>query len=736
MARTLTEAQVARITGESRGGYALFLGAGASISSEVPGAGQMIAGWRRRAHEDAGSDQDFDAWLAQQPWRGRETEYSELFALVCPGTADRQRFIESQLQGHQPGWGYLYLANLMAQGWFSTALTTNFDNLLAEALSRYAGVVAAVCASDSDVLSFLPNHQRPQILKLHGDYLFLSQRHTLQELESLGGPMRQRFIDVLRGQGLLVLGYGGRDRSIMRPLHDALQAAEHLGPAVYWGLWRDEAPSTQVAELAEAFPDRFHLFRFQDFDAFAARVHGHAGLPLPAAVMTPYAALRGNMGILLKGPTDPLAAAAVQGHRAQLQGELDRIELLRAHQALARRQPGEALPVAEGFVRSHPDDAFGHAALAGALMQQAEDSGQEADARRGIAELREAVRLDPHNVGALYGLAMAHSRLMQDDQAIDAMQRLLPLAPKDKVLRANLAQLYVQRGRAAEATTLLAECLRQHPDDPRLLSMWAQLLVQNGDLDAALTAIDQAIALDDGIAGLHNFRAQALAMLYRPQAAVQAFRRALALDPANTVTRLACARLLLATGDGQSALEEAGRAVRDNPDSAEALGLLGQVGAMMGPPHWPQALLHFDALVLRTPRDARAWAMRGLLLGSMQRFGEAERDLTEAVRLTPDEASHRVQLAQFYNSLGRFDRVQGLLSEIHRLSPQTAMQLQQQLQMQAWMQQAQGRGMGPMQGHPGPWQGAAPSPGPWHGPGPGQAQAPGGLLQRFLDSLR
>jgi tetratricopeptide (TPR) repeat protein len=679
----------------------------------------MIAEWRRMAHEESGSPLLLQAWCeTQTAWYGQEVEYSVLFAQLYPDMASRQAYIERKIDGRRPAWGYLYLANLMSHGWFRIALTTNFDNLLAEALSLYTGTVPVVCAADSEVLALSLNSRRPQVFKLHGDYLYLSQKHTVDELQHLGQHMDERFRSVLREHGLLVLGYGGRDRSIMQPLRAALAVDAKLGPSVYWGLWRDELPSSMVAALAADFPERFHLFRFDDFDAFAGRLHARCGktaeLPLPATVLDPYGSLKGMLHGLVEAPRTEAAAQVVHADLELLRGELDRTELLLANTALAQRRPGDAMAVADGYVQRHPQDSLGRHTLASALGQRAEDTGSDADMQRALDEMRQAVQLDPRNVAALYSLAMLYARLQRDDDTLATLQALLPHSPRDKGLRANLAALYLKKGRSAEAAQELRQCLQTHGDDAQLHAMWAGLMVQNGHTTAALKAIDEAIRLAPDVAGLHAYRAQVLATLMRPSEALRAFERALKLDPGNTFVRLACARVHMAVYDGPRALEQTSRALRDNPDSVEALGLLAQMLGQVG--RTQEALEQFNRLVRLTPEDARAWASRGQLLASMRQWPQAEKDLLEAVRLTPQEVSFRAMLAMYYHEVGRFDRVQAVMSEIQRLAPAVAQTLGMQLQMRQ-----------PMRGGTG---GIMP-------PGPPGTQTLGqGLLQRFLDSLR
>jgi len=723
MATSLSEQQVLRIVGENPARFALFLGAGASISSEVPAAGRMIAEWRRMAHEESGSTLPLQAWCeTQTDWYGQEVEYSVLFARLYPDMASRQAYIERKIDGRRPAWGYLYLANLMSHGWFRIALTTNFDNLLAEALSLYTGTVPVVCAADSEVLALSLNSSRPQVFKLHGDYLYLSQKHTVDELQHLGQHMDARFRSVLREHGLLVLGYGGRDRSIMQPLRSALTVDAKLGPSIYWGLWREEVPSSMVAALAADFPERFHLFRFDDFDAFAGRLHARCGktaeLPLPATVLDPYGSLKAMLHGLVQAPRTEAATQVVGADLQVLQGELDRTELLQANIALAQRRPVDALGVAESYVQRHPQDSLGHHVLASALGQHAEDTGNDAEMQRALDEMRQSVQLDPRNIAALYNLAMLYARLQRDDDTLAALQALLPHSPRDKGLRANLAALYLKKGRSAEAAQELRQCLQTHRDDAQLHAMWAGLMVQNGHTTAALKAVDEAIRLAPEVAGLHAYRAQVLATLMRPGEALLAFERALELDPGNTFVRLACARAHMALFDMPRALEQAARALQDNPDSVEALGLLAQLHGQMNRPQ--ESLQLFNRLVQLTPEDARAWSSRGMLLASMGEWQRAEQDLLQAVNLTPQEASFRAGLAMFYHDAGRFDRVQAVMSDVYRLAPAAAQTLGMQLQAR----QAMRAPMGPGMNLPLP-EGMRP------GSAPGQ-----GLLQRFLDVLR
>lgn len=102
-------------------GYTLLLGAGASISSGCPSWQQLCEKYCRDnsisiVNEDAiATVKDFVRTKAINP-------------------VDLYISFAAYLKGHKPSTGYKHLSNLIAQGYFSTILTTNYDCLLETSL--------------------------------------------------------------------------------------------------------------------------------------------------------------------------------------------------------------------------------------------------------------------------------------------------------------------------------------------------------------------------------------------------------------------------------------------------------------------------------------------------------------------------------------------------------------------------------------------------------------------------
>ena len=59
--------------------YALLLGAGASVTSGVKTAEEMVWEWRHELYQSAPTSLPYQEWLEEQPWYGQADEYGILF---------------------------------------------------------------------------------------------------------------------------------------------------------------------------------------------------------------------------------------------------------------------------------------------------------------------------------------------------------------------------------------------------------------------------------------------------------------------------------------------------------------------------------------------------------------------------------------------------------------------------------------------------------------------------------
>lgn len=288
-------------TKNSHPNFTIFLGAGASVRSGIKPAGKMIEEWREQYKKVFGKQEP----LEDQSWYQEEVEYSELFELLYDQPSQRREYIESCIDGKSPSWGYIYLVNLIKEKVFNTVFTSNFDDLLNEACYLYSSNLRpVVCAHDSSIKSIRITSQRPKIIKLHGDYLFDNVKNTRKELRYLDQNMEEKFRQYAPEYGLIVVGYSGRDESIMGCLESLLADPNNYPHGIYWCVRQQDELSSQVENLLR-YPC-FHLVQITGFDEFFADIHAGLEIKLQDELSDPFEALKDRLNNFTSSSAIPL----------------------------------------------------------------------------------------------------------------------------------------------------------------------------------------------------------------------------------------------------------------------------------------------------------------------------------------------------------------------------------------------------------------------------------------------
>lgn len=268
--------------------FALFIGAGASVTSGAKPASEMIEEWRQRLYEESQSKEEYEDWLSKQEWFNSDKEYSILFEAVCDTPAQRRTCIENCVKDAKPSWGYIYLANLIANNFFNVVFTTNFDDLLNESCFLYADLKPIVCAHDSAVANVRVTSARPKIIKLHGDFLYDNIKSTVSETKRLETNMESKFSQFATEYGLIFVGYGGNDDSIIKILRKLMRTPEYFPNGVYWCIKKGSKLPPKVEQLMR-MPNVYWV-EIEGFDEFMAHLHKNSVLQLPDIVKDPYKA--------------------------------------------------------------------------------------------------------------------------------------------------------------------------------------------------------------------------------------------------------------------------------------------------------------------------------------------------------------------------------------------------------------------------------------------------------------
>ena len=297
--------------------FSILLGSGASSISGVKTADQMIREWRRMLFRRFGSGIEYQKWLDSQDWHNHEDEYYLLFETIFDQPSQRRNFIEECVKTAHPSWGYVYLISLLENRYFDGIFTTNFDDLINESCYIYSeDLRPIVAAHDSAVQGIRVTSMRPKIIKLHGDFLYDNIKNTVGELESLESNTRRKFRQFAQEYGLVVIGYSGRDRSVMDTLELLLRDDENFKQGVYWCRHRNSKIPPRLQSLLRR--DRVYLVQTDGFDEFMADLHATARLGLPRPIAQPLDMAWDRIRLLTDRSEETSDHATIDAHRKEV----------------------------------------------------------------------------------------------------------------------------------------------------------------------------------------------------------------------------------------------------------------------------------------------------------------------------------------------------------------------------------------------------------------------------------
>ncbi len=237
------------------GRYVWFLGAGCSVSSGIGDAADTSLRWLRELkYLETGTSDDVEQWAPNRfaSYRSEDPAalYGDTLSALFYTEQEQERELERINAAAEPGFGYATLAQLVTQpDWgerCNTMVTTNFDDLAADALYLYSQRKPQVLTHESFDRRIRISTSRPTILKIYGDAHLGGHRN-----EPTAKLLRSDVKDRLRAQfteaALVFVGYGGRDESVA----DLLSGLPFGAPAggIYWV--NDEEPREPIRTWLE-----------------------------------------------------------------------------------------------------------------------------------------------------------------------------------------------------------------------------------------------------------------------------------------------------------------------------------------------------------------------------------------------------------------------------------------------------------------------------------------------------
>tara|TARA_Y100001933_G_scaffold253442_1_gene293696 strand:+ start:3642 stop:5003 length:1362 start_codon:yes stop_codon:yes gene_type:complete len=144
----------------------------------------------------------------------------------------------------------------MSLGRVRLAWTTNFDQLIEKACSHAAiadklprALAVASLEQPDKASDLIADEAWPVLIKLHGDFFYRKLKNVKQELQEQDATLRYHLAEECGRRGLAVIGFSGRDESVMRTLREALDAKTPFPHGLFWFVRPGETPAPAVIEL-------------------------------------------------------------------------------------------------------------------------------------------------------------------------------------------------------------------------------------------------------------------------------------------------------------------------------------------------------------------------------------------------------------------------------------------------------------------------------------------------------
>ena len=269
------------------GALNIFLGAGASVQAGIPTAGMLIWQFKRilycqannikeekfkdlESERNQNTIQSYFDLKGGYPERHSQEEYSSYFEHCFPKSIDRKYFMQKIVEGRNPSIGHKCLGALFDCKKVDHIWTTNFDELVENGIKSVnnASSFEVISVDNQCQLANLNNY--PRVIKLHGDYRYDKLQNTTDELKTLEKDLHKYFMNVQSKTGLIVIGYGGNDQSIMSAFEQTLKADNPFPFGLYWCVRTGQKANKKVIELIENVhqKNKDKLAAFIEIDSF------------------------------------------------------------------------------------------------------------------------------------------------------------------------------------------------------------------------------------------------------------------------------------------------------------------------------------------------------------------------------------------------------------------------------------------------------------------------------------
>jgi len=254
---------------------------------------------------------------------------------------------------------------------------------------------------------------------------------------------------------------------------------------------------------------------------------------------------------------------------------------------------------------------------------------------------------------------ITESSVQQDSaaRAIEQLEQIRRLDPRDTESSLWLSRLYRLRGDSNKAESILKDLLERNPDDASVAEQEAQLLLDQNRAQEAATML-QGVVSRTPSARLLDLLGEAHEQLHDFSNSEKAYREAVDLEPEEPAHHRGLAQALAAQEKYEEALEQYQRLAALDPDDPDNYLQMAEMDRQLH--RLDDAEKNIVQAKQRAPGNLEVVYSEAMIYEAQGRYDDAVKVLSSAVTNikadTSAAPSHRRSLAVLYEQLGRLYR--------------------------------------------------------------------------------
>jgi tetratricopeptide (TPR) repeat protein len=282
--------------------------------------------------------------------------------------------------------------------------------------------------------------------------------------------------------------------------------------------------------------------------------------------------------------------------------------------------------------------------------------------------LRDAIRLEPHLIGAHLSLAQVYTLQGKQSSAVGLLRRVLELDPSNAEARLALAGAETEKGNYRRSLDLARPVLEAFKQSPEGLIVLTTDFLKTGDRVAAVGLVNDWARLSDVPQAWSIKFGLLLAKEGVVAEAVAVLERARQTGPPSYELAFNLGGAYLLNGDPRRALDAYDAALGLEPDSLPALRQAAETAERQE--ELERSLSYWMRAKKVQPKDAEVLLGFGRLCLKMDLLDDAEAALSEAASMRPGEVTYQYALAAAKVGKRQFEAAQALLEPLVRQRPQ------------------------------------------------------------------